>query len=74
MISKELLSVSQELNSCLVYYLAVVKIAAVGGGGGKKRKIVNALVCVACPRYNCYHFLIIFFLLMSRSNCERRKC
>lgn len=72
MISKELLSVSQELNSCLVYYLAVVKIATVGGG--KKRKIVNALVCVACPRYYCYHFLIIFFLLMSRSNCERRKC
>lgn len=37
MISKELLSVSQELNSCLVYYLAVVKIAAVGGGGEEKK-------------------------------------
>lgn len=43
MISKELLSVSQELNSCLVYYLAVVKIAAVGGGGGRKEKLLMHL-------------------------------
>lgn len=51
--------VSQELSSCLVYYLAVVKIAAVGGQ--KQRKIVNAVVCVACPRYYRYHFLIFLF-------------
>lgn len=31
MVSNELFSVSEELSSCRVYYLAVVKIAAVGG-------------------------------------------
>lgn len=35
-ISDELLSVSQELSSCRVYSLAVVKIATIRGG--KKRK------------------------------------